>query len=393
MKKSANPLLFTPGPVTISPRVLAAGSRPMIHHRTPEFHVILENVIEKMKQLFGTTEDVLLVHSTGRGAMEGALRNMFSPGEKVLCLCNGKFGHMFADVAEACDLEVQRIFTEWLAPVVTEQIDEALQQDPTIKGVTVIHNDTSTAVINPIAEIGNIVRQHERLLLVDCISSLGAMAFRMADWQVDAAITASQKGLMTPTGISFVAINQRGWAAVEKATKPGYYVNFENIKKFYEEKHETPGSTPVSLVVSVNEALEMLFEEGLPNVYLRHEILSQAIRSSVQAMGLTLLPEAKVVRSRTVTLVKSPEGVKPSLIREMAKEKYGILIASGLGDFKESAIRIGHLGMMTSREALLVIAVLELILFELGVVEKPGSGLEALHACLKEKGKTTSLKP
>jgi aspartate aminotransferase-like enzyme len=235
MKKSDNPMLFTPGPVSISPRVLAAGSLPMIHHRTPEFHVILENVIEKMKQLFGTMDDVLLVHATGRGAMGGALSNMFSPGEKVLCICNGKFGHMFADIADACDLEVQRIFPEWLSPVITEQVDLALRQDPAIKGVTVIHNDTSTAVINPIAQIGEIVRRHDRLLLVDCISSLGAMEFKLDDWQVDAAVTASQKGLMAPTGISFVAVNQRGWAAVVKATKPGYFVNFKKIKKFYYE--------------------------------------------------------------------------------------------------------------------------------------------------------------
>jgi len=383
MKNSDNLLLFTPGPVSVSPRVLAAGSRPMIHHRTPEFHVILKNVVDKMKQLFGTSDDVLVVHSSGRGSMEGALRNLFSPGEKILCICNGKFGHMFAEIAEACDLEVQRIFTEWLSPVITDQIDLALGQDPTIKGVTVIHNDTSTAVINPVAEIGNIVRRHDRLLVVDCISSLGAMEFKLDDWQVDAAITASQKGLMAPTGLSFVAVNQRGWAAVEKATKPGYYVDFKNIKKFYDEKHETPGSTPVSLVAAVCESLEMLNEEGLPNVYRRHQIISQAIRSSVRAMGLTLLPQGNVNRSHTVTLVKAPEGVKPAVIRQMAREKYGLLIASGLGDFKETVIRIGHLGMITTREALLVVAALELILFELGVVEKPGRGLEAFHAGMR----------
>jgi len=360
----------------------------MIHHRTPEFHAILGNVIEKMKQLFGTTDDVLLVHSTGRGSMGGALRNMFSPGEKVLCICNGKFGHMFADVAEACDLEVQRIFTEWLAPVITEQIDEALRQDPAIKGVTVIHNDTSTAVINPIAEIGNIVRRHDRLLLVDCISSLGAMEFKLDDWQVDAAITASQKGLMSPAGISFVAISKRGWAAVEKGAKPGYYVNFKNIKKFYDEKRETPGSTPVSLVASVNEALEMIFEEGLENVYHRHAVISQAIKNSLQAMGLTLLPEGDVDRSHSVTVFKVPNGIKPATIREMVRDKYGILItmAAGHFDFNETALRIGHLGLVTPREALLIISVLELILFELGVVNKPGRGLEAYHSTLKSAG-------
>ena len=267
MKNFDDPILFTPGPVSVSPRVLAAGGRPMIHHRTPEFHAILENVIEKMKKLFGTSDDVLLVHATGRGAMEGAIRNLFSPGEKILSICNGKFGHLFADIAEVCDLTVQRIFENWLDPVVPDRIEAVISNDPSIKGVTVVHSDTSTAVENPVREIGEIVRRNDRLLIADCVSSLGAMRFNLDDWNVDVAVTASQKGLMAPTGISFVAINQRGWAAVEKAQKPGYYVDFKNIRKFFSEKKETPGSTPVSLVASVNESLNIIFEEGLENVY------------------------------------------------------------------------------------------------------------------------------
>ena len=388
MQKFTTPMLFTPGPVNVSPRVLAAGSRPMIHHRTPEFHIILDNVITKMKKLFGTADDVLMVHTSGRGAMEGALRNLFAPGEKILCICNGKFGEMFANIAKACDLEVQRMFEDWLQPVNLEQIDAALKSDPLIKGVTVIHSDTSIAIANPIADIGRIVRRHDRLLIVDCISSLGAMEFKLDEWQVDAAITASQKGLMSPAGVSFVAINNRGWAAVEKGAKPDYYVNFKNIKKYYDEKRETPGSTPVSLVASVNEALEMIFEEGLENVYHRHAVVSQTIKNSLQAMGLTLLPEGDVDRSHSVTVFKVPNGIKPATIREMARDKYGILIlmAAGHFEFTETAMRIGHLGLITAREALLVISALEVILFELGAVDKPGRGLEAYHSTLKSAG-------
>jgi len=385
MQKFQNPILFTPGPVSISPRVLAAGSLPMIHHRTPEFHAIMENVNGKMKQLFGTAGDVLLVHSTGRGAMEGALRNLFSPGEKILCICNGKFGQMFADIAKTCGLLTQQIFTEWLTPVIPEEIDTLLENNPEIKGVTVVHSDTSTAMVNPIAEIGNIVRRHERLLLVDCISTLGAMEFSLDDLKADVAVTASQKGLMAPTGISFAAINHRGWAAVEKAAQPGYDVNFKKIKTFYEDKRETPGSTPVSLVTALNASLEMIFEEGLQNVYRRHAVVSRAIKSGVQAMGLALLPEGNMDRSHSVTLVKAPDNVKPSLIKTLAKEKYGIMIASGLGELKETAFRIGHVGMITTREALLVVSALELILYELGVVDKPGKGLEAFYGSLNNE--------
>ena len=388
MHKFSTPLLFTPGPVSVSPRVLAAGSRPMMHHRTPEFHAILDNVITKMKKMFGTDDDVLLVHTSGRGAMEGALRNMLAPGDKILSICNGKFGHMFANIAEACDLNVQRMFEDWLEPVNLEKIDLALNNDPSIKGVTVIHSDTSTAIANPIADIGRIVRRHDRLLIVDCISSLGAMEFKLDEWQVDAAVTASQKGLMSPAGLSFVAISKRGWAAVEKGAKPNYYVNFKNIKKFHDEKKETPGSTPVSLVASVNEALEMIFEEGLENVFQRHAVISQAIKNSLEAMGLKLLPEGDIDRSHSVTVFKVPDGIKPATIRETARDKYGILItmAAGQFDFNKTALRVGHLGMVTTREALLVISVLELILFELGAVNKPGQGLEAYHSTLKGAG-------
>jgi aspartate aminotransferase-like enzyme len=379
MKNFNDSILFTPGPVSVSPRVLAAGGRPMIHHRTDEFHNILESVIQKLKTLFGTDQDVLLVHATGRGAMEGAIRNLFSPGERILCICNGKFGHMFADIAGVCELETRRIFEDWLAPVIPEQVEDIIRNDPSIKAVTMVHSDTSTAMENPIREIGEIVRKNDRLLIVDCVSSLGAMEFRLDDWEVDVAITASQKGLMSPTGISFVAINHRGWSAAEKAGKPGYYINFQNIRKFFEEKKETPGSTPVSLVASVNESLSAIFEEGLENVYKRHATVSRGIKNSVRAMGLTLLPEGDVKRSHAVTLIKTPNSVDPSRVKQMAKEKYGVSIASAQGELKDSAFRVGHLGMITEREALLLVSILELICFELGIVEKPGKGLEAFY--------------
>lgn len=385
MQKINYPILFTPGPVNIPYQVLCAGSQPMIHHRTPEFHAMLENLIGKMKTLFGTRHEVFLVHATGRGAMEGALRNLFAPGDKMLCICNGRFGQMFAEIAEACDLSVQRAFTEWLAPVIPAELEMLLKNDPDIKGVTVVHSDTSTTAMNPIADIGAIVRKHNRLLLVDCISTLGAMEFRMDDWNVDVAVTASQKGLMAPTGISFAAVNQRAWAAVEKNNHPGYYSDFKKMKAFYDDKRETPGSAPVSLVASVCASLEMMFEEGLQNVYARHAAVSRAVKNGMQAIGLTLLPEDDVERSHAVTLVKTPPGVNPSVIKKLARDKYGIMIASGFSDLKETTFRIGHIGTVTMRDALLVISVLELILYELGAVKKPGKGLEAFYEVLSDE--------
>jgi aspartate aminotransferase-like enzyme len=379
MKKFRETLMFTPGPVNVSPRVLSAGSRPMIHHRTDEFHAILESVVVRMKILFGTTSDVLLVHSTGRGAMEGALRNLFNPGETILSVCNGRFGQMFAEIGEGCNLTVRRIFEDWRQPVRLDQIDEILGSHPEVRGVTVVHSETSTARINPLNEIGRIVRKHERLLVVDCISSLGAMPLHMDDWRVDVAVTASQKGLMVPAGIAFAAVNSRAWEAADKIQKPGLAFNFKNIRKFYDEKRETPGSSPVSLVASVKESLDMIFEEGLENVFRRHALLARSIRSALSAIGLAVYPENDAERSPSVTLVRVPESIKPSSIKDAARDRYGVLIASGLGEFQDSTIRIGHLGLMTIREALLIVSVLELILMEIGLNDSPGKGLTAFH--------------
>jgi aspartate aminotransferase-like enzyme len=386
MEKFRDLLLFTPGPVSVSTRVLSAGSRPMLHHRTPEFRAILGQVVAKMKILFGTEEDVLLIHATGRGAMEGVLRNMFSPGEKILCICNGKFGLMFAEIAEACDLEVTALFEDWLKPVNIDTLDTILGREADIKGVTVVHSDTSNAILNPVGKIGNIVRKHNRLLIADCVSSLGAMEFKLDEWKVDAAVTASQKGLMTPAGLSFVAINKRGWKAVERAAKPGYYINFKRIKKIFDQKGETPTSTPVSLVTSTNEALEMIFEEGPKNVFRRHVVISAAIKRSLIAMGLELLPGGKIGSSSTVSWVRLPGSTSSTTIKNMARDQYGILLATGLGDFKESTLRIGHLGMITVREALLLVSVLELILHALGIIKTLGKGLEAFDLAIKNKG-------
>lgn len=377
-------ILYTPGPVNVPPRVLEAGSRPMMHHRTPEFSALLDNMITKMKTLFGTNVDVLPVHTTGRGAMEGVLRNLFSTGDKILCICNGKFGHMFADIGSVCNLRVRRVHENWTEQVMLSQIEKLLIDDKDIKAVTVVYSDTSNGVLNPVSEIGRIVRKHNRLLIVDCISSIGAMAFDFDGWNVDVAITASQKGLMAPAGLSFVAINDRGWKAAQDLTPRSYYVNFHNIKRFFNEKKETPGSTPVSLVCAVNESLNMLFEEQLNNVYKRHEIISKAIKKSVEAIGLSLFPEGDIKRSHSVTVLRLPTSIKSSQVKSIAKNKYNVLLASGLGDYKASTIRIGHIGMIEVREAILIVSILELALYELGFVNTLGKAVANFYAAYSE---------
>lgn len=382
MKTLSDVTLFTPGPVNVPGSVLMAGAQKMIHHRTPEFSAILESVIERIKIIFGTQEDVLLVHTSGRGAMEGAFKNLFSRGDKILCICNGYFGEMFANIAETSSLNVTRAFESWLHPLDLDALEQILKKDPSIKAVSLVHSDTSTAVLNPIKKIGEIVRRKNRLLIVDCVSSLGAIPFEFDNWKIDVAITASQKGLMAPAGISFVALNQRAWKAVAIAEKRSFYIDFKKIKDFYSEKKETPGSTPVSIVASVNESLNLIFQEGLDARYRRHKNISAAIKTAFESMGLDLFPQGNFIRSDALSAFYTPNGILPEKIKKIAREKYNIAIASGLGGYKDETFRIGHLGMVNIQQTLTLTSAFEFILKELGVTDNLGEGLTQLFKFL-----------
>jgi aspartate aminotransferase-like enzyme len=219
------------------------------------------------------------------------------------------------------------------------------------------------------------VRRKNRLLIVDCISSLGALPFEFDNWKVDVAITASQKGLMAPAGISFVALNQRAWKAVAIAENSSFYIDFKKIKDFYSEKKETPGSTPVSIVASVNESLNLIFQEGLDARYGRHKNISSAVKSAFESMGLDLFPRGNFIRSDSLSAFYAPNGILPEKIKKIAREKYYIAIASGLGGYKNETFRIGHLGMINIQQALTLTSAFEFILKELGVSDNIGKGL------------------
>jgi aspartate aminotransferase-like enzyme len=286
---------------------------------------------------------------------------------------------MFANIGETSNLNVTRIFESWLNPLDLDEIEQILKKDPSIKALTVVHSDTSTAVLNPIKEIGGIVRRNNRLLIVDCISSLGAIPFEFDNWGVDVAVTASQKGLMAPAGISFVALNDRAWKAVAVAEKSSFYIDFKKIKDFYSEKKETPGSTPVSIVASVNESLNLIFQEGLETRYQRHKDISSAIKGALESLGLDLFPKGNFIRSDSLSAFYAPNAILPEKIKKIAREKYNIAIASGLGRYKNETFRVGHLGMVNIQQALTLISALEFIFKELGVIDRIGQGLTQFY--------------
>jgi aspartate aminotransferase-like enzyme len=337
-------LLMTPGPTRVPERVLRAGAHPMIHHRTPEFSAELRYVIEMLGPVFGTRAPVLPVHTSGRGAMEAAICNLFSRGDELAMSCNGEFGKMWAKVAESYGTIVHRWNTDWSRNADPAELEALLAQHPKIRGVAVAYCDTSTGVRNDIKTIARIASDHGALTLVDGVSSLGGMPFEFDAWGVDFAVTASQKCLMSAPGIAFIAMSERAWAANARSTLPRNYWSFKPIIDIVSRPNpETPGTTPVHLIMQVAEAVRMMHEEGLPAVYARHEAMAERVRTGAQELGLALqCPDISPFAS-TLTAIALPPHVPPKVIREGLRER-GILAAAGLGQYKDGGFRIGHMG-------------------------------------------------
>jgi len=370
--------LFTPGPVNVPPRVLAASARPFLHHRTAEAGAIISSLVRQAKILFETQQDILLVHTTGRGAMEGAVQNLLSPGDEILAVCNGKFGEMFAEIAEKNGVITHRIGTDWLKPLRLEDVDEALKTKPNVKAITVCHNETTTACLNDVKRIACIAKKYGILTLVDAVSSAGCTPIRFDEWQIDALVTASQKGLMSPPGLSLVVLSDAAWKAVDASRNIRFYIQFRDIQKNLNGKRaETPGTTPMSLVASVDEALSMILSEGKEQCYERHELVAKAIRCGLTAMGLGLFPEECDSRSPALTAFRVAPEVSAAL-KKYLRETFGIVVASGLGkEYKDSVVRIGHMGHVYAKDALTIIAAVEASLYHFGAIDSIGAGTAA----------------
>ncbi len=338
-------LLMTPGPTRVPSPVLAAGAQPMLHHRTADFSTILAGLLERIKPLFGTADaDVLPIHATGRGAMEAAIANLFRPGDAIVCCCNGKFGRMWAGFAEAYGLVVHRVATDLDVDVDAAEVSAALRDHPTARAVTLTHCDTTTGVLNDVEAVCAAARVHGALVMVDGISSIGGVPFELDSWGVDVAITASQKCLMSPPGLAFVALNERAWSMTETASLPRSYWDFGQIREFLaREGPETPGTTPVQSVRQVAEALSLIHQEGLANVYERHAAMGRAVRDRMSGLGLELQCPRLARFSPTLTAIAAPAGIDPGEIRSAMRQR-GILIAVGLLDYRGRAFRIGHMG-------------------------------------------------
>lgn len=354
--------LRIPGPTPLPEEVLQAMSRQMVNHRGVVFSEMLNQVTEKLKQIFQTKNDVLLLTGSGTGGLEAAIVNIISPGDKVLSVSIGVFSERFAAIARRFGAEVVPLPFEWGQAANPEMVRQALRAEPGIKAVMVTHNETSTGVTNPLAEISTVVKEYDKLLLVDAISSLGSINLPVDEWQCDVTVTGSQKGWMAPPGLAMVSVSEAAWQAQAEARAPRFYWDFAQAKR-YLERGQTPWTPSVTTVYALAASLDMMLKEGLENIFARHARVGQAAREGIKSLGLSLFADERYA-SDTVTSVAASEGLEVKGMLKTLREEHGIELAGGQQTLDGKIFRIGHLGLVTVAEITEVISALRVVLPE-----------------------------
>jgi len=358
--------LRIPGPTPVPGEVLQAMTKQMINHRGEEFIGILNGVTDKLKQLFQTRNDVFLLTGSGTGGLEAAIVNTLSPGDKVLSVAIGVFGERFAAIAQQFGAEVIPLRFEWGKAAEAEAVRQSLRAEAGIKAVLVTHNETSTGVTNDLASISSVVKEFDKLLLVDAISSLGSIDLPVDDWHCDVVVTGSQKGWMVPPGMAMVSVGQEAWRAHANARMPRFYWDFAQARS-YLERGQTPWTPAVSAVFALSVSLEMMLKEGLPNIVARHARVGGAAREGVKSLGLSLFAEEDYA-SNTVTAVSSSDGLDTKKLLRILREEHRIVLAGGQQKLDGQIFRIGHLGWVAEGDIETVISALKVALPQAGFV-------------------------
>jgi len=359
--------IMTPGPVPIAQEVLAEHGRPLMHHRSPEFSKVFSELTEKLKKFMQTGNNVFVLTSSGTGAMEAAVTNTFCRGDKVLIASVGNFGERFKKISATFGLEVIALDYEWGSAVNPGDIKKALDKDPGIKGVMLQQSETSTGVLNDIEAVGKIVKDYPAILIVDAISGIGASELKVDDWNLDIVCGGSQKAISAPTGIAFLSVSKKAWAMIEKSDLPRFYFCLHAAKKAADKNPPQTAWTPgISIIVAMNKALDMFFEEGRENVYKRHRINALAVQKACEKLGLEMLVKNPSERGVSVTSIKVPDGIDGKLLTKTMRIKYGVTIAGGQGKLTGLIFRIGHLGYVGIFDVIIALAALEFALKEQG---------------------------
>jgi aspartate aminotransferase-like enzyme len=385
MKKS---YLLTPGPTPIPESVTSTFARPILHHRTPQFQSLFEEVRGGLKYLLQTKREVLVLTASGTGAMDAAISNLFSPGEKIIAIDGGKFGERWSKIAKAYRLEPVVIRLERGDSVDPVELARAIAKNPDARAICFQASETSTGAVMPTREITRLAREAGMLSVCDAITACGVFDLPMDEWGIDCMLTGSQKALMIPPGLSFIALSERAWAKAEKAECPRFYFDLARERKA-QAKNQTAWTPATTLIQGLQESLRMIREEGLHNTFKRHELLARATRNAVQALGLEVL--AVKAPSNAVTAVKVPASVKDGkLIPRMMRDKYGVIISGGQDELEGRIFRLSHFGYCDKFDITTGISCLELVLSELGHPVEFGKGVGAALRTFAETGSPRS---
>lgn len=346
--------LRIPGPTPVPPEVLQAGAQQMINHRGTEFAELIARITSRLQELFATKNDLYILTSSGTGALEASIVNTLSPGDQVLGVTVGEFGERYVGMAKAFGADLVRLEYEHGVPADPDDIRKALQANPAVKAVLITHNETSTGVTNDIATIGGIVREFDKLFLVDSVSGIGSLPYPVDEWGGDVVSTCSQKGWMAPPGIAMISISAKGWEYNKVAKMPRAYWDLA-ASKSYLARGQTPWTPAVSVLYSMDKGLELMMQEGLAGGHARHARIAGTIRQGVKDMGLQLLVQDEKYASNTVTAIRVPDGVDAGALLRTIRADSDIELATGQGPLAGKIFRIGHLGWITDDDARIIL--------------------------------------
>jgi aspartate aminotransferase-like enzyme len=368
--------LFTPGPTPVPPQVLAAMGEPVVHHRSPDFRPIYERCLARLREVCRTQQEVLLFASSGTGAFESAVQNLVSPGDRHLVVSAGSFGERWATMTGAYGADVDHLRYAWGETPDPDDVRARLREREA-KAVWVVQSETSTGVVADIQALAAAAKEGGALIVVDAVSSLGAVPCETDAWGLDVVVSGSQKALMTPPGLGTCAVSEAAYAA--RGSTPRFYFDWERTRKA-QAKHDAAFTPPVSLVAALDVALGLLLEEGLEAVFERHVRLGRAARAGVKAMGLELFSPDED-RSAVVTAVRAPSGVDSTDVVRGLRDRFGMTIANGQGDLLGKIFRLGHIGWFDIFDITSMLAAVEIVFVDLGVdVERGVAVTAALEA-------------
>jgi serine---pyruvate transaminase len=371
--------LFTPGPTPVPPEVLAALAEPVIHHRARDYREIYERCLARLAEVYRTQNDVLMFTTSGTGAFESAVANLTSPGDRQLVLSAGNFGERWAGMVKAFGADLVHVRLDWGETPEPEDLRSALATAGDVRVVYLTHSETSTGVVCDIQSLAAVAKEAGALVVVDAVSSLGAVPVETDAWELDAVVSGSQKALMTPPGVAFVTVSPAALEAAARATSPRYVLDWERTRKA-QAKLDAPFTPPVSIVRALDVALGLLLDEGLEAAFDRHARLGRACREGAKAMGLELFsPDEE--RSAVVTAIRAPDGVDATEVVSTLRDRFGITIANGQAELKGKIFRIGHIGWFDIFDITTALAAVELALADAGAeIERGVAVTRALDA-------------